>query len=29
MKTDGGKLGEYCGKNPSHGLITAADDIMK
>ena len=29
MKTNGGKLGEYCGKNPSHSLITAADDVME
>ncbi|MFA6266213.1 MAG: HdeA/HdeB family chaperone [Pseudolabrys sp.] len=29
MKENGGKLGEYCGKNPSHSLITAADDVMK
>lgn len=28
MKTDGGKLGEYCGKNPSHSLITAADEVV-
>jgi acid stress chaperone HdeB len=28
MKTNGGKLGEYCGKNPGHSLITAADDVM-
>jgi acid stress chaperone HdeB len=28
MKVDGGKLGEYCGKNPGHSLITAADDVM-
>ncbi len=28
MKTDGGKLGEYCGKNPGHSLITAADEVM-
>lgn len=29
MKGNGGRLGEYCGKNPSHSLITAADDVMK
>ncbi|KQZ01869.1 hypothetical protein ASD45_14160 [Pseudolabrys sp. Root1462] len=29
MKENGGKLGEYCGKNPSHSLITAADDVLK
>jgi acid stress chaperone HdeB len=28
MKANGGKLGAYCGKNPSHSLITAADDVM-
>jgi len=28
MKGNGGKLGEYCGKNPTHSLITAADDVM-
>jgi len=28
MKVDGGKLGEYCGKNPGHSLITAADEVM-
>ena len=29
MKANGGKLGEYCGKNPGHSLITAADDVIK
>jgi acid stress chaperone HdeB len=24
MQKNGGKLGEYCGKNPGHSLITAA-----
>ncbi len=28
MKSNGGKLGEYCGKNPGHSLITAAEDVM-
>ena len=28
MQSDGQKLGEYCGKNPDHSLITAADDLM-
>ncbi len=28
MKSDGEKLGEYCGKNPDHSLITAATDVM-
>ncbi len=29
MKANGGKLGEYCGKNPGHSLITAADEVVK
>ena len=29
MKVDGEKLGEYCGKNPGHSLITAADEVMQ
>ncbi len=28
MKRNGGKLGEYCGKNPGHSLITAADEVF-
>ena len=28
MKSDGVKLGEYCQKNPSIGLITAADKLF-
>ncbi|MDO9410957.1 MAG: HdeA/HdeB family chaperone [Pseudolabrys sp.] len=28
MKNDGAKLGQYCGKNPTHSLITAADDVV-
>ncbi len=28
MASDGQKLGEYCGKNPDHSLITAAGDVM-
>ena len=28
MQKNGGKLGEYCGKNPGHSLITAADEVM-
>jgi acid stress chaperone HdeB len=28
MKTDAEKLGEYCGKNPATGLITAADEVL-
>lgn len=27
MKAHGAKLGEYCGKNPTIGLITAAEEI--
>ena len=25
---DAEKLGKYCGENPSHGMITAADKIL-
>lgn len=28
MKSDAEKLGTYCGQNPGHGLITAAENIM-
>jgi acid stress chaperone HdeB len=28
MKQKGEKLGEYCTKNPEHGLLTAADEVM-
>jgi len=28
MKADGEKLGDYCGKNPGHSVITAADDVL-
>jgi acid stress chaperone HdeB len=28
MKEKGVKLGEYCAKNPTHGLLTAAEDVM-
>ncbi len=28
MKTDAEKLGEYCGKNPGSGLITAANEVL-
>jgi acid stress chaperone HdeB len=28
MQSDGQKLGEYCGKNPEHSLISAAKDVM-
>ncbi|MGN6573221.1 MAG: HdeA/HdeB family chaperone [Pseudolabrys sp.] len=29
MKTDGGKLAEYCAKNPSHVVIIAADNVLQ
>lgn len=29
MKVMGAKLGEYCAKNPTHGLMTAAEPIME
>jgi HdeA/HdeB family protein len=28
MAENSKKLGEYCGKNPSHSVITAADKVM-
>ena len=28
MKQHGEKLGEYCAKNPTHGLLTAAEEVM-
>ena len=28
MKTSGTKLGEYCAANPTHGLLTAAEEIL-
>jgi acid stress chaperone HdeB len=28
MKTDAEKLGEYCGKNPTMGVITAAEEVL-
>ena len=28
MKVSGQKLGEYCAANPSHGLLTAAEEIL-
>ena len=28
MKRKGMQLGEYCAKNPTHGLLTAAEDVM-
>lgn len=26
---DAEKLGKYCGENPNHGLITAADKVLE
>jgi acid stress chaperone HdeB len=28
MKKKSEKLGEYCAKNPTHGLLTAAEEVM-
>ena len=28
MMDNGRKLGEYCGKNPDHSVITAADKVL-
>jgi acid stress chaperone HdeB len=28
LKGKGEKLGAYCGSNPTHGLLTAAEEIM-
>ena len=28
MEKDAKKLGEYCGKNPDHSVITAADEVV-
>jgi acid stress chaperone HdeB len=28
MTENGKKLGEYCGQNPGHSVITAADKVM-
>ena len=28
MMVNGRKLGEYCGKNPDHSVITAADKVI-
>jgi acid stress chaperone HdeB len=28
MTENGRKLGEYCGQNPTHSVITAADKVM-
>lgn len=29
MEQRGAKLGEYCGKNPDDGLITAAEEVFQ
>jgi acid stress chaperone HdeB len=29
MKQKGEKLGDYCAKNPTHGLLTAAEEVME
>jgi acid stress chaperone HdeB len=29
MKQKGEKLGAYCAKNPTHGLLTAAEEVME
>jgi acid stress chaperone HdeB len=29
MKQKGERLGEYCARNPSHGLLTAAEEVME
>ena len=28
MTENSKKLGEYCGQNPTHSVITAADKVM-
>jgi acid stress chaperone HdeB len=28
MKRKGEKLGEYCARNPTHGLLSAAEEVM-
>ena len=28
MKSDGEKINDYCGKNPGHSVITAADEVL-
>jgi hypothetical protein len=28
MRQKGEKLGEYCARNPTHGLLTAAEAVM-
>jgi acid stress chaperone HdeB len=29
MRADAEKLGDYCNKNPDHGLITAAEEVFE
>jgi acid stress chaperone HdeB len=29
MKEKGARLGEYCAKNPTHGLLTAAEEVIE
>jgi acid stress chaperone HdeB len=29
MKRKGEKLGAYCAQNPTHGLMTAAEEVME
>jgi acid stress chaperone HdeB len=29
MKEKGARLGEYCAKNPTHSLLTAAEEVME
>ena len=29
IKEKSEKLGEYCAKNPTHGLLTAAEEVME
>jgi acid stress chaperone HdeB len=29
MKVKGERLGQYCAKNPTHGLLTAAEEVME
>ena len=28
LKRKGERLGEYCARNPTHGLLTAAEEVM-
>jgi acid stress chaperone HdeB len=28
MKQKGARLGEYCARNPTHGLLSAAEEVM-